>query len=140
MSTTRADIRTAVFGRISGNAPGNAIPVAYSGVTHAPAGNFHLRVNLDYTRAAIAAMGSSQLRIDGQVVIAVLARMDRAADQGTQTLDSYVDAICDLFPAALSVPAGSSNLRFRAPQAEAEQYDVESWVFRIVRCPFILFT
>ena len=139
MSDTLEDIRSAIMSRIASGF--TAIPVAYPGKDANVDGvNHALQVDLNFEARKRAALGAAAgSRIDGHVVLTVLARQDATAQVGTAALEGYLDDLSDLFPSALNIAAGANTLRFKEPVPGGTQ-NMEGWVGRQLRCPFYLFT
>ena len=139
MSTELADIRAAIKTRINANF--SSIPVAEPGVdVKVDGSSYFMQWDVDYQGAVRAALGSTAgNRINGSLRMAVGARKDATAQPGTATLEAHLDALKDLFPAGLSIAAGSKTANFRVPSPGPTLND-EGWVLRSVTCPFYLFT
>lgn len=139
MATELADIRAAIKTRLAANF--TAIPVAEPGVDVKVDGqSYFAQWDVDFLPAQRAALGATAGdRINGALKLSVLARKDATAQPGTATLEGYLDTLRGIFPAGLSVAAGSKTLNFRVP-SPGPTINIEGWVGRELSCPFYLFT
>jgi hypothetical protein len=131
LSTSYADIRTAIIGRIV--AGWTSTPVQYA-ATHStpPVGAAYIQPRVLFTDAAAVSMGpAGHNRIRGDVHTNVFIPVGNGDDEAM----TYCDALRNLFPRGLILPAGGRTLRFETPEV-APPLEETDWHQVPVICPF----
>lgn len=143
MSTSYKDIVAAITSRVESNLTSidsgysATVDVAWPNVDFA-ADNLAdwMSVDVQFTGARQAAVGSTGRRIDGALVLGFFAQRT----DGLNELQTRVDNAADLFAAGTSVTSGSTTVRFRTPQAVTPDPNVAEWCRQILTCPFTVYT